>query len=74
MKPIERLGQRDMALLTDLYQLTMLQAYWAEGMRERALFSLHFRDLPPHRNFMQAARICMMYWPAGTKSWMALPC
>lgn len=44
----------DLALLTDLYELTMLQAYWAEGMNERAVFSLHFRDLPHSRNFMLA--------------------
>ncbi|MGJ7459874.1 nicotinate phosphoribosyltransferase [Halomonas sp. MA07-2] len=44
----------DLALLTDLYQLTMLQAYWAEGMKERATFSLFFRRLPPTRRFMLA--------------------
>ena len=40
------------ALLTDLYQLTMLQAYWREGMSGEAVFSLYFRTLPPARNFM----------------------
>ncbi|ERS87621.1 MULTISPECIES: nicotinate phosphoribosyltransferase [unclassified Halomonas] len=44
----------DLALLTDLYQLTMLQAYWGEGMRERATFSLFFRRLPETRRFMLA--------------------
>lgn len=44
----------DLALLTDLYQLTMLQAYWKEGMDERATFSLYFRKLPPTRRFMLA--------------------
>ncbi|TFH86336.1 nicotinate phosphoribosyltransferase [Billgrantia azerbaijanica] len=44
----------DLALLTDLYQLTMLQAYWKEGMAERATFSLYFRKLPPTRRFMLA--------------------
>lgn len=42
------------ALLTDLYQLTMLQAYWKEGMAEEANFSLYFRSLPPSRNFILA--------------------
>jgi len=41
-------------LLTDRYQLTMLQAYWAEGMRDRAVFSLFVRRLPEHRNFLVA--------------------
>ncbi|MCH4562439.1 nicotinate phosphoribosyltransferase [Halomonas sp. EGI 63088] len=44
----------DLALLTDLYQLTMLQAYWKEQMHEQATFSLYFRKLPPTRRFMLA--------------------
>ncbi|MFC3284982.1 nicotinate phosphoribosyltransferase [Litchfieldella rifensis] len=44
----------DLALLTDLYELTMLQAYWWEGMHERGVFSLYFRKLPEPRNFMLA--------------------
>src|SRR3989304_7265062 len=42
-------------LLTDLYQLTMLQAYFAHGMRETAVFEFFVRALPPHRNFLLAA-------------------
>jgi len=42
-------------LLTDLYQLTMLQAYFASGMRGTAVFELFVRKLPPHRNFLMAA-------------------
>lgn len=33
------------ALYTDLYQLTMLQAYWREGMNETAVFDLFVRRL-----------------------------
>lgn len=43
------------ALLTDLYQLTMLQAYLDEGMAEPAVFELFVRKLPPERNFLVAA-------------------
>jgi len=43
------------ALLTDLYQLTMLKAYYARGMRETAVFELFVRRLPPVRSFMIAA-------------------
>lgn len=43
------------ALLTDLYQLTMLQAYLDEGMHERASFELFVRQLPAGRNFLVAA-------------------
>ncbi len=42
-------------LLTDLYQLTMLDAYYARGMRETAVFEFFVRKLPPHRNFLMAA-------------------
>ncbi len=43
------------ALLTDLYQLTMLQTYHAERMNETAAFELFVRRLPPERNFLLAA-------------------
>ncbi|HET6340872.1 MAG TPA: nicotinate phosphoribosyltransferase, partial [Gemmatimonadota bacterium] len=42
------------ALLTDLYQLTMLQAYRREGMEAKATFSLFARRLPKSRNFLLA--------------------
>ncbi|MGE5246118.1 MAG: nicotinate phosphoribosyltransferase [Betaproteobacteria bacterium] len=42
------------ALFTDLYELTMLQAYFEEQMRERAVFSLFVRRLPPRRNYLLA--------------------
>jgi nicotinate phosphoribosyltransferase len=44
----------DLGLLTDRYELSMLQAYWAAGLDERATFSLYFRKLPPARRFMLA--------------------
>lgn len=40
------------ALVTDLYQLTMLQAYWSEGLIEKATFDLFVRRLPKHRNYL----------------------
>ncbi|HSN04447.1 MAG TPA: nicotinate phosphoribosyltransferase [Nitrospira sp.] len=43
------------ALLTDLYQLTMAQAYHEQHMLEPAVFELFVRKLPPHRNFLVAA-------------------
>ena len=33
-------------LLTDLYELSMLEAYAAYGMAETAVFELFFRKLP----------------------------
>lgn len=46
--------QDELALLTDLYELTMQQAYHSEGMREPACFSLFFRKLPRERNVILA--------------------
>jgi nicotinate phosphoribosyltransferase len=43
------------ALLTDLYQLTMLQAYFDRGMEDPATFEFFVRKLPPRRNFLVAA-------------------
>ncbi|MCM8594854.1 nicotinate phosphoribosyltransferase [Accumulibacter sp.] len=42
-------------LLTDLYQLTMLQAYWQRGMNDTAVFEFFVRKLPEQRNFLIAA-------------------
>ncbi len=42
-------------LLTDLYELTMLQAYRAGGMNDTAVFEMFVRALPPRRNFLLAA-------------------
>lgn len=47
-------GDDNVALLVDQYELTMLQAYRAEGMTERAVFSLFVRRLPPTRNYLLA--------------------
>lgn len=43
------------ALLTDLYELTMLQAYLDRGMDRLATFEFFVRKLPPQRNFLVAA-------------------
>lgn len=42
-------------LLTDLYQLTMLQAYFDRGMGETAVFEFFVRKMPEKRNFLVAA-------------------
>jgi len=45
----------NVALLTDLYELTMMQAYWQDGMNDDATFSLFVRRLPEGRNYLLAA-------------------
>jgi nicotinate phosphoribosyltransferase len=42
-------------LLTDLYQLTMLQGYYEQGMEETAVFEFFVRKMPPERNFLLVA-------------------
>jgi len=43
------------ALLTDLYQLTMLDAYYRSGMEQTAIFEFFVRRLPERRSFLVAA-------------------
>ncbi|HMM54391.1 MAG TPA: nicotinate phosphoribosyltransferase [Candidatus Desulfobacillus sp.] len=42
-------------LLTDFYQLAMLQAYHERGMNETAVFEFYVRGMPENRNFLVAA-------------------
>lgn len=42
-------------LLTDLYQLNMMQAYLDRGMQDTAVFEFFFRRLPAQRGFLMAA-------------------
>lgn len=46
--------QEHSPLLTDLYQLTMMQAYYDKGMHEEAVFEFFFRDFPDSRRFLIA--------------------
>ena len=48
------------ALLTDLYQLTMLQAYRDRGMDGTAVFEFFVRKMPEHRNFLVAAGLAQV--------------
>ncbi len=45
------------ALLTDLYQLTMVSAYHALGLEQEAVFEFHVRRLPPDRGFLVVAGV-----------------
>jgi len=65
-------------LLTDLYELTMLQAYRACGMNDTAVFELFVRALPPERNFLLAAGLeqvveylLALRFPADDLDWLA---
>jgi nicotinate phosphoribosyltransferase len=47
----------DSVLLTDLYELHMMQSYLAEGMEGVAVFDFIVRKLPSGRNFLVAAGV-----------------
>ena len=47
MTVLDMLYKPSLALLTDLYQLTMAYGYWKSGMTDRdAVFHLYFRKNP----------------------------
>lgn len=47
----------EIGLLTDLYELTMAQSYFAEGISGDATFSMYVREYPPDRGYLVAAGI-----------------
>src|SRR4051794_39368557 len=49
------LGPADLALLVDLYELTMSASYLARGLTDEAIFELFPRRLPPRRDWLLAA-------------------
>ncbi|HYY73760.1 MAG TPA: nicotinate phosphoribosyltransferase, partial [Solirubrobacterales bacterium] len=49
------LGPSEVALLIDLYELTMSASYLRQGMDEPAIFELFVRRLPPNREWLIAA-------------------
>ena len=56
MSPLSTLYRHSLALLTDLYQLTMAYGYWKSGRHEReAVFHLYFRKNPFEGPFALAA-------------------
>ena len=48
----EWVDDRNVALLTDLYELTMAASYFENGMNGPATFDLSIRELPEQRNFL----------------------
>ena len=48
-------GTEELGLLTDLYQLTMAQSYFQNGMFAPATFSLFIRTYPANRSYFVAA-------------------
>ena len=51
---------RSSVLLTDFYQLTMLQGYLERGMEDTAVFECFVRTMPPQRGFFMAAGLAQL--------------
>jgi len=52
--PLDEVNLTASGLFTDLYELTMMQVYFEQGMNEEAVFSLFVREVPKQRNFLLA--------------------
>jgi nicotinate phosphoribosyltransferase len=52
---LDRASRQPTALLTDMYELSMLDAYYKLGMEQLAVFEFFVRRLPDRRSFMIAA-------------------
>ncbi|HEY8096311.1 MAG TPA: nicotinate phosphoribosyltransferase, partial [Methylobacter sp.] len=50
----------DSPLLTDLYQLTMLQGYYEQNMEELAVFEFFVRKLTENRGYLVAAGLAQV--------------
>ena len=58
--PLSGLYRPSLALLTDLYQLTMAYGYWKQGLHEReAVFHLYFRKAPFNGGYAVAAGLAL---------------
>jgi nicotinate phosphoribosyltransferase len=58
--PLTGLYRPSLALLTDLYQLTMAYGYWKQGLHEReAVFHLYFRRAPFEGGYAVAAGLAL---------------
>jgi len=64
-------------LLTDLYQLTMMQGYFEQGMDDTAVFEFFVRKLPDNRSFLLAAGLEQtlhyledLHWSENDLSWL----
>ena len=53
MTTLDRLYRPSLALFTDLYQITMAQAFWKAGLGDHeAVFNLYFRRAPFHGGYV----------------------
>ena len=49
------MNRQDLTLLTDLYELTMMQGYYAKGQNEKVIFDVFFRQNPSNNGYSVCA-------------------
>ena len=49
------MNRQDLTLLTDLYELTMMQGYYAKGQHEKVIFDVFFRQNPCNNGYSVCA-------------------
>jgi nicotinate phosphoribosyltransferase len=49
------IGVEELGLFTDLYQLTMIQSYFAQQRNQPVTFNLFIRKYPQHHTYFVAA-------------------
>ena len=62
--PLNEIYRPSLALLTDLYQITMAYGYWQQGMADReSVFHLFYRKNPFKGGYSVAAGLetCLLY-------------
>ena len=49
------MSKRNLTLLTDLYELTMMQGYYEKGQNEKVIFDVFFRQSPCNNGYSVCA-------------------
>ena len=58
------MNKQDLTLLTDLYELTMMQGYYVKGQNEKVIFDVFFRANPCNNGYSVCAgldQVCLLY-------------
>ena len=54
------MSRKDLTLLTDFYELTMMQGYYKEGQNETVVFDVFFRNNPSDRGYSICAGLAQV--------------
>ena len=54
------MNQRDLTLLTDFYELTMMQGYYEQGQNETVVFDVFYRQNPCNGGYAVCAGLAQV--------------